>query len=196
MMRWKFSAALAVAGIGFAGIAIPVRGAFLDGPPPGYTGGFGEPTCALCHFGSAVNEAGGTLSLAGVPDTYHRGERYRITVSLARGDLQRGGFSLSARFAEGAAAGRQAGTFRAPDERVKVVEGTPGGVQYAGHARPGVQPAAPGRIEWTVEWTAPDSAAGPVVFHAAANSADGDESQFGDLVYTLEKVVKAGAGRR
>ncbi|HEX8696208.1 MAG TPA: choice-of-anchor V domain-containing protein [Longimicrobium sp.] len=195
MKLWRVSAALAVAAIGFAGIAIPVRGArgaFPDGPPPGFTGGFGEPTCAQCHMGEALNEAGGTLSLAGIPDAYRPGEPYRITVSLARGDLQRGGFELSARFADGAAAGRQAGSFRAPDERVKVVEGTPSGVQYAGHARPGVQPAAPGRIEWTVEWTAPASAAGSVVFHAAANSANGDESQFGDLVYTLEKVVKAG----
>ena len=105
--------------------------------------------------------------------------------------MQRGGFQLAARFTEGAAAGRQAGVLRAPDERVKVTEGTLGGVQYVSQTRPGIQLTAAGRIEWAVEWTAPPSAAGPVVFHAAGNAANGDESQFGDFVYTATNVSRA-----
>ena len=33
------------------------------------------------------------------------------------------------------------------------------------------------------EWTAPDRG-GPVIFHVAANAADGNESAAGDFVYT------------
>jgi hypothetical protein len=44
---------------------------------------------------------------------------------------------------------------------------------------------------WTVEWVAPVDG-GPVHFHAAANSGNGDNSPYGDLVYAVEKVVPAG----
>jgi hypothetical protein len=166
------------------------RAGFPDAPPPAHTGGFGEPTCRACHFDGELNEEGGGLALGGVPAAYRAGERYRITVTLRRGEMERGGFQLAARFAEGSAAGRQAGSLRALDERVKVTEGTRGGVQYASQTRPGIQLTQAGRIEWVVEWTAPAAAAGPVVFHAAANAGNGDESQFGDFVYTTVQVVR------
>jgi hypothetical protein len=171
--------------------AEPAQAGFPDGPPPAHTGGFGEPTCRACHFDGDLNAEGGGLTLGGIPAAYAPGEPYRITVTLRRGEMKRGGFELAVRFAEGAAAGRQAGSLRALDERVKVTEGTPGGVQYATQARPGVQLSEAGKIEWVVEWTAPPAAAGPVAFHAAANAANGDESQFGDFVYTATQVVRA-----
>jgi len=171
--------------------AEPARAGFPEGPPPAHTGGFGEPTCRACHFDGDLNAEGGGLTLAGIPAAYRPGERYRITITLRRGEMKRGGFQLAARFAEGASAGRQAGSLRATDERVKVVEGTPGGVQYASQARPGIQLSEAGKIEWVVEWTAPSAAAGPAVFHAAGNSANGDESQFGDFVYTATQVARA-----
>jgi hypothetical protein len=167
------------------------RAGFPDAPPPAHTGGFGEPTCRACHFDGELNEEGGGLALGGVPAAYRPGERYRISVTLRRGEMQRGGFELAARFAEGTAAGRQAGSLRALDERVRVTEGTRSGVQYATQARPGIQLGQAGRIEWVVEWTAPAAAAGAVVFHAAANAANGDESQFGDLVYTATQTARA-----
>jgi hypothetical protein len=39
---------------------------------------------------------------------------------------------------------------------------------------------------WRVEWTAPDDAAGAVIFHVAANAANGDKSESGDFIYTTE----------
>ncbi|MFL5384262.1 MAG: choice-of-anchor V domain-containing protein [Longimicrobiaceae bacterium] len=174
-----------------AGTPERARAGFPDAPPPAHTGGFGEPTCRACHFDGELNEEGGGLTLGGVPAAYRPGERYRITVTLRRGEMKRGGFELAARFTEGAAPGRQAGSLRAVDERVRVTEGTRSGVQYATQARPGVQLTEAGRIEWVVEWTAPAAAAGPVVFHAAANAANGDESQFGDLVYTATQTARA-----
>lgn len=188
MVLMGASAAAALALVAFP--AERVRAGYPDAVPPAHTGGFGEPTCIACHFDGELNAAGGGLALEGIPAVYRPGERYRITIALRRGEMERGGFQLAARFAEGAAAGRQAGSFRAPDERVKVTEGTPGGVQYASQTRPGIQLTAAGRIEWVVEWTAPASAPGPVVFHAAGNAANGDESQFGDLVYTATQISR------
>jgi hypothetical protein len=171
--------------------AEPARAGYPEAPPPAHTGGFGEATCHACHFDGELNAEGGGVTLEGIPAAYRPGERYRITVALRRGEMKRGGFQLAARFAEGPSARRQAGSLRAPDERVKVTEGTTGGVQYASQTRPGIQLTEAGRIAWTVEWTAPATAAGPVVFHVAANSANGDESQFGDFVYTATRSARA-----
>jgi len=171
--------------------AEPARAGYPEGPPPAHTGGFGEPTCRACHFDGDLNAEGGGLTLEGIPAAYRPGERYQITIVLRRGEMKRGGFQLAARFAEGPSAGRQAGSLRAPDERVKVTAGTTGGVQYASQTRPGIQLTEAGRIAWVVEWTAPPSVAGAVVFHVAANSANGDESQFGDFVYTAAQVTRA-----
>ena len=72
-----------------------------------------------------------------------------------------------------------------------MVEGSRDGVQYASPVRPGIQLTAAGRIEWVIEWTAPATAAGPVVFHAAGNAANGDESQFGDFIHTASQTSRA-----
>ena len=191
--RWLvFTGAGAAAALALLAFpAAPARAGDPDAPPPAHTGGFEEPTCRACHFDGELNAEGGGLVLEGVPAAYRAGERYRITIALRRGEMKRGGFQLAARFAEGSSAGRQAGSLRAPDERVKVTEGTTGGVQYASQTRPGIQLGEAGRITWVVEWTAPSSAAGPVVFHVAANAANGDESQFGDFVYTATQITRA-----
>lgn len=187
-----FGGAGAVAALAlFALPAERARAGSPDGPLPAYTGGFGEPTCRACHFDDELNVEGGTLTLGGIPAAYRPGERYRITVTLRRGEMKRGGFQLSARFAEGASAGRRAGSLRAVDARTRVGEGSPGGVQYASQVRPGIQLTAAGRIEWVIEWTAPGAAAGPVVFHAAGNAANGDESPLGDNIYTTSQTSRA-----
>ena len=189
--------ALLFAGAGAAAVlalvAVPprrARASFPDTPPLAHTGGFGEPTCRACHFDGDLNAEGGGITLAGIPAAYRPGERYRITITLRRGEMKRGGFQLAARFAEGRMAGRQAGSLRATDERAKVTA-TPSGVQYASQTRPGIQVSEGGRIEWAVEWTAPTDATAPVVFHAAANAANGDESQFGDFIYTATQLSRA-----
>jgi hypothetical protein len=166
-------------------------GAYPDRPPPAHTGGFGEPTCAQCHFGAAVNAPGGRLAVDGVPQAYRSGERYRLTVRVEKPELGAGGFQLAARFADGA----QAGTLRPVDGRAQVIAGR-GGVQYAGHTEEGAASAGDARIAWEVEWTAPEAAAGPVSFHASANAANGDESALGDFVYTLEHASSASAAPR
>jgi hypothetical protein len=171
--------------------ALPPRaadGAFPQGPPLAHTGGFGEPGCHACHFDAEPNQPGGSLALSGLPGAYRAGETYRVTVSVEREGLAVGGFEVAARFAAGA----QAGSFRALDEGVRVSAHPASGVQYAHQTDVGARRAEGGRAAWVVEWTAPESAAGPVVLHAAANAGDGDASQFGDFVY-LDSVVVAPA---
>jgi len=191
---------------GLAGIAAAVAGAaaypahggaiaaFPDGPPPARTGGFGEQSCRACHFDNPSNEEGGELAITGVPAAYAAGGRYRATIVLRRNELHAGGFQLAARFADGPSAGRQAGALRAVDERAQVAAGgndAATAIQYAAHTRPGIVPSADGRIEWVIEWTAPATVGGAVVFHAAALAANGDDSALGDLVYTTRTTAHA-----
>ena len=175
--------------------AIAVSAAFAlprypDSPPIGHTGGFGEPTCTVCHFESDPNDPAGKLELTGVPAEYTPGETYTLTITLTRPGLAVGGFQLAARFATGAAAGGPAGVLTAVDERVGVTHNTTTGVGYAHHVAAGIVPERPGSIHWQVEWRAPEEG-GAVVFHVAANAADGDQSPFGDWIYTTSVETRS-----
>jgi hypothetical protein len=161
---------------------------FLDGPPAAHTGGFGEPTCAACHFDVAQPDPNGSLRVSGLPTEISPGTRYLLDVELRRPGMRAGGFQLSARFAEGEAKGRQAGSLRPVDDRVSFTEHR--GVQYVQQTSVGTD-AAGGAARWRVEWTAPSRIEGPISFDAAGNAADGDESQLGDHVYTASERRRA-----
>lgn len=163
-------------------------------PPAASTGGFGEDSCAFCHIDYTVNEEGGTLELLGLPEAgYRPGESLRLEVRLHHAELERAGFQLTSRFAAGDAEGEQAGTLEAGDgQQLQTPSYTP--IAYLGHALGGIEPTGEGERRWHFTWTAPDAAAaapGPVVFHVAANAADGDGMEWGDRVYTLEVKLPA-----
>lgn len=189
------------AGIGIAiaaGVALTAvssAGAYRTGAPAGHTGGFGEPTCAACHFPG--EDLSGSVSVV-APDAYRPGERYEIRVVLEDPEMRSGGFQLSARFGEGDRRGGQAGSFSASgDSGIEVLSDT-AGVQYVGHSAAGVRPVGrdeKGRVAWSVQWTAPDRH--PVTFHAAANAANDDDSEFGDRIYVAERrIEQRNAGAR
>lgn len=157
--------------------------AYRDGPPPAHTGGFGEPTCRACHFDAPLNAPGGRLALDGLPPAYEGGRTYRLTVHLLRPGMRAGGFELAARVA---ATGRQAGAFHPLDDRVQA---PPDSVVYARHTRAGSRLAVPDTARWALLWQAPPAAAGPVVFHLAANAANDDDSEFGDVIYTTRRTL-------
>jgi hypothetical protein len=162
-------------------VRLAVSHGYAEGAPPGFSGGFKEESCHACHFNAEPNSGGGRVTIEGVPARFAAGERYTLTVTLTRAGMKRAGFQLGARFKE---SGAQAGTLapaRSEAERVKVE--TQGNVQYAGQNKAGSSVAAGDAARWTIEWTAPNRG-GPVIFHVAANAADGNDSADGDFVYT------------
>ena len=154
---------------------------YADGAPAGFSGGFKEDSCHACHFHAPPNTAGGRVVIDGVPAKVVAGERYTLTVRLSRSGMKRAGFQLTARFKD---SGAQAGTLApgaSDGERVGL--DTDGGVQYAGHKKAGSTLSGADTAEWTIEWVAP-ARGGPVIFHVAANAADGNETTDGDFIYT------------
>jgi hypothetical protein len=165
--------------------------AFKEGPYPNVTGGFGEQSCHLCHLDNAVNAPGGTLTLEGVPESYVPGKTYQITVALARAGMRRGGFEIAARFASGRQKGKQAGSWKISDGRLQLIPGAVDkSLTFVQHNLMGSRTATPGSNTWTIEWTAPDRAAGPVQFNVAANASNNDDSPLGDYIY-LKQVTSA-----
>lgn len=152
-----------------------------EAPPAGHTGGFGEPTCLVCHAEFPLNDAGGSLRLEGLPDSYEPGRDYALSIILEVPETVRAGFQIAARSSDGV----QAGSWAPVDARVAVVDSA--GVAYAQSTRVGVDPGRPDGATWQVRWTAPEE--GQVTIHLAANSANGDDSPFGDLVYALEATL-------
>jgi len=157
---------------------------YAEGAPPGFSGGFTEQSCDACHFHAAPNAGPGRLALDGVPDRFTPGEPYRATISLTHAGMKLAGFQLSARFKDD---GAQAGTLAAESiSPARVGVETQSGVQYAGQRREGAALMARDESRWTVIWTAP-SASRTVIFHLAANAANGDDRADGDYVYTITR---------
>ena len=153
---------------------------YRDGPPAGFSGGFGEDHCQACHSGDKVNATPGRLTVS-APERYSPGKTYAVTVTLKRPGMAVGGFQLTARFEQDSAQAGALAVAVGQQDRVKVL--TDRGVQYAYHSRPGTQLTETDVARWTIRWTAP-AGRRAVLFHAAANAANGDDSQSGDFVYT------------
>ncbi len=154
--------------------------AFSFGPPPGFTGGFGEPTCQFCHSCVECGPRNGSFSISGVPKQFSPGQSFPITVQISQKGPSRWGFQLAARFQADAS---QAGTFeitdpvntQSLDKEIQYIEQTSDGT----HA--GIED---GPVCWSFNWIAPDTVMGPVEFDASGIAADNDGSPLGDFVYT------------
>jgi len=152
---------------------------YRDGPPLGFSGGFGEDHCQACHSSDKVNASPGSVTIS-APERYTPGKTYAVTITLKRPGMAISGFQFTARFENDSS---QAGSLSLADslkDRMKVANDR--GVQYAYHLRPGTELTATDVVRWTLRWTAP-AGGRTVVFNAAANAANGDDSQFGDFVY-------------
>ncbi|MDT8340004.1 MAG: choice-of-anchor V domain-containing protein, partial [Longimicrobiales bacterium] len=167
----------------------PPLAAHLSGPPPGHTGGFGEPTCRICHEGDPLNAYGGSVRILGLPTAYRPGGSYAVSVVLEASGTAVAGFQLAARFEGGTARGRAAGRVEPMDPRVAVTVGEDG-QPYAHHTVDGTAPTGPDGSQWILTWTAP-AGGGTVVFHVASNSGNGDNSPLMDLIYTARAEVAA-----
>lgn len=172
-------------------IALPLTAAaFKEGPYPNVTGGFGEPTCHLCHLDNPLNATGGSVALEGIPAQFTPGQRYPITVTISRPGLRRGGFEIGARFAGGRQKARQAGAWQLRDARAQLIPGAVDkALTFVQHNLAGSRAAERGANTWTIEWTAPEGTHGPVQFNVAANASNNDDSPLGDYIYT--KAVRS-----
>jgi hypothetical protein len=164
---------------------------YKDGPPLAHTGGFGEQTCRQCHSDAALNESGGTLEVSGLPAAYAPGRTYDLVVALRRAGMQRGGFELAVRYADGAAAGTQAGALQAVNARAEAAPDSANHVTYLRHTLAGTNVSGDS-IRWLFRWTAPGEPRGPVVFHVAGNAANYDDSPLGDFIYATAVTVSSG----
>lgn len=178
----RAAAALALAG---AAAAFPARRT-TEGPPAGFTGGFGEPSCVACHTGSDVNSFGGRASLRGLPAAYAPGEEYVLSVVLEAEETEVAGFQLTARYTGGPEEGHDAGMLSPVDGRTAVKDSA--GIAYAHQSLAGSVTEDRSGSSWSVAWVAPRSEH-PVALHLAANSGNADNSPLGDLVYTHEAVL-------
>ena len=172
-------------------IAVPLAAsAFKEGPYPNVTGGFGEQSCHLCHLDNPVNAPGGSVTLDGIPPSFSAGQTYSITVTVSRDGMRRGGFEIAARFASGKHKGKQAGVWKPLDARVQLIPGAVDKVlTFVQHNLAGSRVATTGANSWTIDWTAPPSAAVPVQFNVAANASNNDDSPLGDFIYV--KTMKS-----
>lgn len=127
-----------------------------------------------------------------MPERFAPGGRYTLTVTLVRPNLGLAGFQLTSRFTDD---GAQAGRF-APaageDGRVRVEPLH--GVEYVNQRKTGTAPSSPGMATWTLVWTAPP-ARRAVVFHVAANAANGDGTAEGDAIHTVAVESVPSTGR-
>lgn len=168
--------------LGTAGSTVPVPAPHAESPPAAHTGGFGEPTCRACHAEFELNLEG-SFTVEGLPERYTPGETYALALVLRSPGMARAGFQAAVRHAEGDAMGRSAGTLEAVDHSVRVRPDTLG-VRYMQHEPGGYETESQETVTWAFLWTAPTGPAGRVAIHAAANSANGDDSPLGDLVYS------------
>ena len=165
--------------------AIPiVVGAFSTGPPAAHTGGFGEPTCTVCHSGTALNGGGGQVSIT-ISGTYSSGDTVPVTVTVSDSTARRWGFELSAR----TQSGQQAGTLIVgSDGFTQIVSQS--GVQYIEHRVEGTRGGTANGVSFNFQWRAPDVSAGPILFHVAGNAANNNFSSSGDHIYTSSATVQ------
>jgi hypothetical protein len=143
----------------------------------------------VCHLGNELNDPAGTLALT-VPETFAPGERVEIAVMLSRPGLKRGGFQLSARVADGPAAGTDAGKLEISEPSLQLVKSEDGKVTYVQHTPEGTRTPAPGSLKWTFHWTAPERPVA-VRFDVAANASNNDESPMDDFIYTRSASAKS-----
>ena len=151
----------------------------LDGP---FTGGFGELTCHSCHFDYDLNREEGSLTIAGINDTFKAGKNYKLTVTVESEHLEIGGFQMTARFEDGS----QAGEFLWDDNRLMLTPSISDKIQYLQHSDVGTSPTGERKVSWSFNWLAPDDKSKTVIFNIAANAGNYDDSAFGDWIYVKE----------
>lgn len=148
------------------------------GAPSRRTGAPGDLTCADsgCHVGNAVNTGSGSVSILGAGE-YVVGMPLDLIVHAQREGAGAFGFSITVRDASNNMVGAW-----------EIVSGSgtqisPGEFDPTHVTHDQAAPVSD-EFQWNLRWIPPASDAGPVTFYAAANTANGTGTQFGDFIYT------------
>lgn len=158
------------------------------GAPVSSSGAPNEVTCANsgCHDDSKINLGNALLHVKVGDDVtkYVPGKVYPITVKIAETGVHRFGFQIVALQNNNLL---NAGDMSVTDiARTQVITNDIAlqDRKYVTYTYPGTEPSAPGEGEWTMNWTAPDKNVGPVTLYIASVSANNDNTDKGDHVYT------------
>ncbi len=157
---------------------------FRDGPPARVTGGFGEDSCFACHWDGTENDEVGTLTIAGFPEHFQASVTYDLEITLTHPELEVAGFQLAIRRAEDGVQAGHLEVAEGEEERVRIL--TDREIDFAHHLVPGIEPTGEQATRWRLRWVAPEAPEGNVLLHASVVAGDGDHSQMGDAVYTIE----------
>ncbi|MDD5544742.1 MAG: IPT/TIG domain-containing protein [Acidobacteriia bacterium] len=183
--------------------------AHSTGPKAGVNGGLAGQTCnqSDCHntfTGVNLAASKSAITLSGFPSGYIPGQTYtlQITVGLINPADQtspprrRYGFQLSARSPSSPFNSLGTLTLTQSTTGYDFVLGdgtqpTPvvvNGAVYVSHNSSGTCVNGTS-CTWSVNWTAPNPAAGPVEFDVAGNSANGDQDHTGDYILTTSLTI-------
>ena len=164
-----------------------------SGAPAGHTGAPGETTCATssCHDDNAMNSGPAILSVdLGSATKYVPGRTYPIKIRITEPSVERFGFQLVALVNSDSA---NAGNFLLSDViRTQTVKSLYQYLdrEYVTYTYDGTDAVSTGVGEWTLNWKAPASDVGNITFFASAVSANDDETDKGDYVYTKAVTIK------
>ncbi len=164
------------------------------GAPVSSTGAPGEVNCTTsgCHDDGSLNTGSAQtfLKIEGNPQAYTPGKSYDVTVQITDTDVVRFGYQLVALTNDG----KNAGNFTILDEdRTQILQNhlKLTDRQYATYTYDGTAALKTGENEWKIKWTAPEDNAGDVQFYLATVSANDDNTDKGDRVYTMSRVLAA-----
>ncbi|MCX6352039.1 MAG: T9SS type A sorting domain-containing protein [Bacteroidetes bacterium] len=166
------------------------------GPPPYNTGAQGEATCnqATCHdgVGSTPNTSTGKLlfDFGNKDSGYAPGKTYQLKITMTQKGYKLFGFQI---LVLRKSTGKYSGDFVITDTvRTQKRNATWGCCQerrWVEHKFKGIKPTSADTGMWTMDWKAPATNEGDVVFYVAALAADGDLTDTFDKTYTLKKTI-------
>lgn len=168
--------------------------AHTAGTAIGYSGAPDENSCSACHGRSqAANTGGGRITVLAVNASgYTPGRPLRLRITLEDPFGARWGFQMTTR--RGTGTSSPIGGFTALPDQGTVVAPGEASPTYINQSSAGTRPNTPNRVSWEVDWNAPSTMSGTVIFHVAGVAGNGDGgADMADNVYTGVLSVQQGA---
>lgn len=163
-----------------------------NGGQPALTGAPGEQNCTACHSGSTLNGNSENqltvLNSQFQPVTmYTPGTTYTVSLSMTSAPAKKG-FSATILDGSNARAGSLIGSGIGGTQDF---QNGPGTRDYVSHM---ASSNTSSTTLWAWNWTAPATNVGDVTFYVATNSANGNNTTTGDMIYLSQHVLGSIAG--